>query len=54
MFDHFIICGFNQGYYPLTEFAEHIINLTVLQTLFGRWPLLIMDKMHIMGYMNAG
>lgn len=40
--------------YPLTEFVEHIINLTVLQALFGRWPGLIRGKVHIIACMYAG
>lgn len=40
--------------YPLTEFVQHIINLTVLQALFGRWPVLIRDKVHIIACMNSG
>lgn len=40
--------------YPLTEFVQHIINLTVLQALFGRWPVLIRGKVHIIACMDSG
>lgn len=57
MFDQLLCLDFSNSIiliYSLTEFVQHIINLAVLQALFGRWPVLIKDKMHIIVYMNPG
>lgn len=55
--DHSLCLDFSNSViliYSLTEFVPHIINLTVLQALFGRWPVLIKDKMHIIVCMKSG
>ena len=57
MFDHLLCLDISNSIiltYSLTEFVQHVINLTVLQALFGRWPVLIKDKIHITFYMNSG
>ena len=57
MFDHLLCWDISNSIiltYSLTEFVQHVINLTVLQALFGRWPVLIKDKIHITFYMNSG
>ena len=57
MFDHLLYLDFSSSIiliYSLTEFVQHVINLTVLQSLFGRWPVPIKDKIHITVYMNSG
>lgn len=57
MFDHLLCLDFSSSIiliYFLTEFVQHVINLTVLQALFGRWPVPIKDKIHITIYMNSG
>ena len=57
MFDHLLCLDFSSSIiliYSLTEFVQHVINLTVLQAMFGRWPVPIKDKIHITVYMNSG
>lgn len=57
MFDHILCLEFSNSIIlisSLTEFAQHIKNLTALQALFERWPILIKDKMYIIIYINSG